>query len=210
MADADGPLAVVAIDIPIGLARPGTAASRRAGPKAVGTLTSSVFMTPTRATLDAPDHRTASARNHALTGEGISRQVSIQPSSPSCTRWSSGSPDPPCPTGLLAAAARPGAKTSLWPRSIRTGGYATALRTQLPDAIRVLNAFHITRLGLAAVDRSAAASSRTSCTAAGSRRSIYRIWRLLRRAPETLSERAWAPKRPWSAGLRVRAPKPGS
>ena len=31
-------------------------------------------------------------------------------------------------------------------------GYATALRTSLPHAIRVLDAFHVTRLGFAAVD----------------------------------------------------------
>ena len=31
-------------------------------------------------------------------------------------------------------------------------GYATALRTGLPRAVRVLDAFHVTRLGFAAVD----------------------------------------------------------
>src|SRR5829696_4606258 len=31
-------------------------------------------------------------------------------------------------------------------------GYATALRIQLPGAVRVLDAFHVTRLGLAALD----------------------------------------------------------
>lgn len=31
-------------------------------------------------------------------------------------------------------------------------GYATALRTSLPDAVRVLDAFHVVRLGFAAVD----------------------------------------------------------
>ena len=31
-------------------------------------------------------------------------------------------------------------------------GYATALRTSLPHAVRVLDAFHVTRLGFAAVD----------------------------------------------------------
>ncbi|MGH4018648.1 MAG: DUF429 domain-containing protein [Pseudonocardiaceae bacterium] len=54
----------------------------------MGTLTSSVFMTPTRAALDAPDHRTASARNHALTGEGISRQAcSLKPKLHQVERW---------------------------------------------------------------------------------------------------------------------------
>jgi transposase len=31
-------------------------------------------------------------------------------------------------------------------------GYASALRTSLPDAVRVLEAFHVVRLGFAAVD----------------------------------------------------------
>jgi transposase len=31
-------------------------------------------------------------------------------------------------------------------------GYASALRTSLPDAVRVLDAFHVVRLGFAAVD----------------------------------------------------------
>ena len=31
-------------------------------------------------------------------------------------------------------------------------GYATALRTSLPEAVRVLDAFHVVRLGQAAVD----------------------------------------------------------
>jgi len=68
MAGAEGPLAVVAIDIPIGLPDRGRRQADVLAGKAVGTLTSLVFMTPTRAALDAPDHRTASARNHALAG----------------------------------------------------------------------------------------------------------------------------------------------
>jgi len=31
-------------------------------------------------------------------------------------------------------------------------GYASALRTSLPDTVRVLDAFHLVRLGFAAVD----------------------------------------------------------
>ena len=34
----------------------------------------------------------------------------------------------------------------------RFRGYATALRAQLPGAVRVLDAFHVTRLGLTALD----------------------------------------------------------
>lgn len=74
-ADTDGALAVVAIDMPIGLPDRGRRQADVLARKAVGTLRSSVFMTPARAALDAPDHRTASARNHALAGEGISIQA---------------------------------------------------------------------------------------------------------------------------------------
>jgi predicted RNase H-like nuclease len=88
MADADGPLAVVAVDIPIGLPNRGRRQADVLARKAVGTLTSSVFMTPTRAALDAPDHPTASARNHALTGKGISRQAfSLKPKLHQVERW---------------------------------------------------------------------------------------------------------------------------
>lgn len=56
--------------------------------KAVGTLSSSVFMTPTRAALDAPDHRTANAPNHALARERISTQAfSLKPKPQEVVRW---------------------------------------------------------------------------------------------------------------------------
>ena len=47
-------------------------------------------------------------------------------------------------------------------------GYATALRTSLPHATRVLDAFHVTRLGFAAVDdvRRRVQQDSTSATAA--------------------------------------------
>jgi transposase len=72
-------------------------------------------------------------------------------------------------------------------------GYATALRTQLPDAVRVLDAFHVTRLGLAAVDDVRRRVQQDTLHRRGHATDpLYRIRRLLRRAPETLSERAWA------------------
>jgi transposase len=47
-------------------------------------------------------------------------------------------------------------------------GYATALRTSLPNATRVLDAFHVVRLGLDALDqvRRAASNNRRWVTAA--------------------------------------------
>jgi transposase len=72
-------------------------------------------------------------------------------------------------------------------------GYATALRTQLPDAVRVLDAFHVTRLGLAAVDEVRRRVQQQTLNRRGHKHDpLYQIRRLLRRAPETLSERAWA------------------
>ncbi len=72
-------------------------------------------------------------------------------------------------------------------------GYATALRTQLPAAVRVLDAFHVTRLGLAAVDEVRRRVQQESLHRRGHRDDpLYRVRRLLRRAPETLSARAWA------------------
>jgi transposase len=72
-------------------------------------------------------------------------------------------------------------------------GYATALRTQLPAAVRVLDAFHVTRLGLAALDEVRRRVQQQTLRRRGHKHDpLYRIRRLLRRAPETLSERAWA------------------
>ncbi|GLY65113.1 DUF429 domain-containing protein [Amycolatopsis taiwanensis] len=74
-ADADGAVEVVAIDIPVGLA---DASRRRAdllARQAIGPLRSSVFITPVRVALEAPDHATATARNRALTGDGVSVQA---------------------------------------------------------------------------------------------------------------------------------------
>jgi predicted RNase H-like nuclease len=87
-ADTDGLVAVVAIDIPIGLPdRERRQADVLA--EAVGTLLgSAVFMTPVRDALNEPDHRAASARNHALAGEGMSIQAfSLKPRLLDVGRW---------------------------------------------------------------------------------------------------------------------------
>jgi transposase len=71
-------------------------------------------------------------------------------------------------------------------------GYATALRAQLPGTVRVLDAFHVTRLGLTALDEVRRRVQQDTLHRRGHRDDpLYRIRRLLRRAPETLSERAW-------------------
>jgi len=71
-------------------------------------------------------------------------------------------------------------------------GYATALRTSLPQATRVLDAFHVTRLGFAAVDD---VRRRVQQEATGHRGRkddpLYRIRRVLRRGHEKLTDLAW-------------------
>lgn len=90
-ADADGEVAVVAVDMPIGLpdglpdvhadahlGGPGGLGRRRADVLAraeLGPRWRSVFMTPARAAIEADDYATAVAVNRRLTGEGVSRQA---------------------------------------------------------------------------------------------------------------------------------------
>lgn len=74
-AQADGPLAVVAVDMPIGLADRGQRQADMLARAEIGPLWASVFMTPVREALLAADHATASAINRRLTGHGISIQA---------------------------------------------------------------------------------------------------------------------------------------
>jgi predicted RNase H-like nuclease len=87
-AQADGPLAVVGIDMPIGLPDKGRREADILARQAIGSLRSSVFMTPVRTALDAADHHTASARNRQLAGEGISIQAfGLRPKLRQVDRW---------------------------------------------------------------------------------------------------------------------------
>jgi transposase len=71
-------------------------------------------------------------------------------------------------------------------------GYASALRTHLPDAVRVLDAFHVTRLGFAAVDQVRRRIQQELTGHRGRRDDpLYRIRRLLRRGYEHHSSRSW-------------------
>ena len=71
-------------------------------------------------------------------------------------------------------------------------GYASALRTALPDTVRVLDAFHVVRLGFAAVDD---VRRRIQQEQTGHRGRtgdpLYRIRRLLRRRHDHHSEKSW-------------------
>lgn len=75
LAAADGPVSVVAVDMPIGLPDRGRRRADDLAREAIGPLRSSVFITPVRTALEAPDYATAVARNRELAGEGISRQA---------------------------------------------------------------------------------------------------------------------------------------
>jgi transposase len=71
-------------------------------------------------------------------------------------------------------------------------GYATALRTVLPAAVRVLDAFHVTRLGFAAVDDVRRRVQQQTTGHRGRKQDpLFRIRRLLRRRADRLTDRAW-------------------
>jgi predicted RNase H-like nuclease len=71
----DGELAVVAIDIPIGLPSEGSRQADLLARTVVGARASSVFSTPVRAALAAGTHAEATTISAQLTGRGLSRQA---------------------------------------------------------------------------------------------------------------------------------------
>jgi len=75
LAEAEGRIDVVAIDIPIGLADKGRRQADVLARRLVGPRWQSVFMTPVRDALLANDHAAAVVINRQLAGEGISRQA---------------------------------------------------------------------------------------------------------------------------------------
>ncbi|HEY1565683.1 MAG TPA: ISL3 family transposase [Solirubrobacteraceae bacterium] len=91
-------------------------------------------------------------------------------------------------------AARPGA----WKQQVRVAaldpyrGYATALGDQLPQAQRVLDPFHITKLGLDVLDEVRRRVQQDTLGRRGHRHDpLYRGRRLARRRYDRLSQRAW-------------------
>ncbi len=75
LAARDGPLHVIGIDIPIGLADAGVRQADVLARRAAGPRRASVFTTPVRAALAIADYHQASALNRRVTGSGISRQA---------------------------------------------------------------------------------------------------------------------------------------
>ncbi|MCA1835619.1 MAG: ISL3 family transposase [Actinobacteria bacterium] len=72
-------------------------------------------------------------------------------------------------------------------------GYATALRTVLGGAVRVLDAFHVIRRGFAAVDAVRCRLQREQTGHRGRRHDpLYGIRRLLRRGADHHTDRSWA------------------
>jgi transposase len=71
-------------------------------------------------------------------------------------------------------------------------GYATALRTTLPQATRVLDAFHVVKLGFDAVDQVRRRVQQETTGHRGRRDDpLYRIRRVLRRGHEHHTQRSW-------------------
>ena len=75
LAEVDGQIGVVAIDIPIGLPDRNRRQADVLARPLVGPRRQSVFMTPVRKALLASDHAAAVVVNRKLAGEGISRQA---------------------------------------------------------------------------------------------------------------------------------------
>ena len=72
-------------------------------------------------------------------------------------------------------------------------GYAIALRTSLPDAVRVLDAFHVVRLGFDAVDQVRRRVQHDTFGHRGRKGDpLFGIRRLLRRGHDHHSEHSWA------------------
>ena len=86
-------------------------------------------------------------------------------------------------------------------------GYATALATALPDAVRVLDAFHVVKLGNDVVDQVRRRVQQETLGHRGYKDDpLYRLRRLLRRGAETLSTKARARL---DAALQAGDPGPG-
>ncbi len=91
-------------------------------------------------------------------------------------------------------------------------GYANAIRDELPDAVAVLDAFHVVKLGTACVDQVAAASSKTPSVTAGTRttRSTGSAAYCATASSTSPPARSPASSKPWTPGTRTgKSPPPG-
>ena len=105
------------------------------------------------------------ARLEGVDGLGVDETAFLRANARHCTTYVTGMVDVRAARLLDVTLGRSGPVLSQWveerPHEWRAGievaaldpfrGYATALRSSLPHAVRVLDAFHVTRLGFAAV-----------------------------------------------------------
>lgn len=91
------------------------------------------------------------------------------------------------------------AREPAWRNAVTTAafdpfrGYANALHATLPHAVRVLDAFHVTRLGLTALDEVRRRVQQQTLGHRGRKPDpLFGVRRLLRRDPRTLTTRGWA------------------
>jgi predicted RNase H-like nuclease len=74
-AAADGPLLVIAVDIPVGLPDAGRRSADVLARKELKGRWPSLFITPVRTAVEAAGYQAAAAENRRLAGEGLSRQA---------------------------------------------------------------------------------------------------------------------------------------
>jgi predicted RNase H-like nuclease len=93
----DGPVTVIAIDIPLGLADAGRRRADVLAREALGRRWPSLFITPVRAAVLAAGYQAAAAENRRLAGEGLSRQAfALRAKILDVDQWvRAGSPAPP-------------------------------------------------------------------------------------------------------------------
>ena len=109
-AAADGPVTVIAIDIPIGLPDASRRRADQLAREALGPRWPSLFITPVRAAVEADDYRDAAAENRRRAGEGLSRQAfNLQAKIRDVDQWlHAASPVPPQANRELSFSAQVG------------------------------------------------------------------------------------------------------
>lgn len=143
-----------------------------------------------------------------VTGVGVDEHAWAHPNRSRGTRWATGIVDltPGRPARLLdVVPGRSGAsyadwlaqRDPGWRQEIRLAaldpfrGYLTALRTHLPAAVHVLGAFHVTQLGMQAVDEVRRRVQQQQLGRRGHKGDpLYETRRALRRRADRLSDRA--------------------
>ena len=155
------------------------------------------------------DGRVAPA-DHPVTAVGVDETAYLRATATRATTFATGIVDltPGRPARLLdVVEGRSGTvladwldeRDAAWRAAVTTAsldpfrGYATALSGQLPDAVRVLDPFHIVRLGLACVDDvRRRVQQHTTGHRGRSRDPLFGIRRVLRRRRDRLSTKARA------------------